>query len=347
MGCTMPRRRGFTLIELLVVIAIIATLIALLLPAVQAAREAARRMQCANNLKQMGLGLHNYESLAGTFPPSDVLFGNPGTNKVLWRNGFSVHTRILPLMEQGAMFNAINFINDHRSVQNSTVVGSAVDFFTCPSDINMAGRTPFPSGTNARVTSYGVSSGEWFAWNGFDGTNPRSAFGPNLSRRLAEFTDGTSSTIVAADVKALQAFCNLGVQFANITDPFNPPSPAADPYTIAPEYNSGTCSKIPPATGHTAWVDGNTQETGFTTAWPPNKRVINMTSGADLDIQTRLVTQGGPTYAAITARSFHPGGVNVLFADGGVRFIKSSINPMNWRALGTVGAGEVISSDGY
>lgn len=343
----MPRRRGFTLIELLVVIAIIAVLIALLLPAVQAAREAARRMKCANNLKQMGLGLHNYESLAGTFPPSDILQGNFGTNKVLWRNGFSVHTRILPLMEQGAMFNALNFINDHRSFQNSTVVGSAVDFFACPSDVNMAGQTPFPSGVNARITSYGVNGGDWFAWNGFNLPNPRSPFGPNMSRRLAEFTDGTSSTIVASDVKALQPFCNLGGPFANITDPTNPPSPIADPYTIAPEYNSGKCSTVPPGTGHTAWVDGNTQETGFTTAWPPNKVILNATSGADLDIQTKLVTQGGPTFAAITARSYHPGGVNVLFADGSVRFIKSSVSPPTWRGLGTVSGGEVLSSDSY
>ena len=343
----MPRRRGFTLIELLVVIAIIAVLIALLLPAVQAAREAARRMQCCNNLKQMGLGLHNYESVAGTFPPSDVLQGNLGTNKVLWRNGFSVHTRVLPLMEQGAMFNALNFINDHRSVQNSTVVGSSVDFFTCPSDPNMGGLTPFPSGTNARVTSYGVNGGDWFAWNGFNAPNPRGVFGPNLSRRLAEFTDGTSSTVVASDVKALQPFCNLGGPFANITDPYNPPLPTASPYTVAPEYNSGPCSVVPAATGHTAWVDGNTQETGFTTAWPPNFKTTNQTNGIDIDIQTKLITQGGPTFAAITARSYHSGGVNVLFADGGVRFIKSSVNPMTWRALGTISGGEVVSADSY
>src|SRR5437899_539729 len=102
-----PRRQGFTLIELLVVIAIIATLIALLLPAVQSAREAARRMQCSNNLKQIGLGLHNYESIASAFPPSNILAGTG--NAVTWLNGFSVHCRILPFMEQGMAFNALNF----------------------------------------------------------------------------------------------------------------------------------------------------------------------------------------------------------------------------------------------
>src|SRR3954453_14977043 len=101
------RRFGFTLIELLVVIAIIAVLIALLLPAVQAAREAARRMQCTNNLKQLGLGLHNYESVAGALPPAMCMTGTGST--ITWSNGWSVHARVLPFMEQGSAFNAINF----------------------------------------------------------------------------------------------------------------------------------------------------------------------------------------------------------------------------------------------
>jgi prepilin-type N-terminal cleavage/methylation domain-containing protein/prepilin-type processing-associated H-X9-DG protein len=344
----MSRHRGFTLIELLVVIAIIAVLIALLLPAVQSAREAARRIQCTNNLKQMGLGLHNYESVAGAFPPSDVLQGVAGkTNTVAWRNGFSAQARILPLMEQGVMFNAINFIYDHRSAQNSTVVGSAVAFFTCPSDINATQRTAFPFGT-ACVTSYGVNGGDWFVWEGFVGQPiTRGPFGPNLSRRFSEFRDGLSQTALAADVKVYQPFCRTGGQFANINDPINIPPPTADPYAVAPEYNSALCGADPPAMAHTAWVDGNIQETGFTTAWPPNKAILNHTNLADLDLQTKLITQGGPTFAAITSRSYHPGGVNTLLGDGSVRFIKSTIDGNIWRSLGTVAGGEVISADSY
>jgi prepilin-type N-terminal cleavage/methylation domain-containing protein/prepilin-type processing-associated H-X9-DG protein len=340
--------RGFTLIELLVVIAIVAVLIALLLHAVQAAREAARRAQCVNNLKQMGLGLYNYESSNGTFPPSNAIW-LVGTTVTF--NGFSVFARVLPYMEQGVMFNAINFSFTHRTVQNSTVVGSAVSSFTCPSDLHADGLTPFPSGTNARVPSYGVNEGDWFIWNGI-GNPPdtRGVFSPNLSRRIADFTDGTSQTLLASDVKALQPFCMLGGQFseANLSSPTAvPPSPNAPPLSVAVEYTSGPCNANPPGQEHTAWVDGNPQETGFTTAFPPNKAAINPTVNADLDIMTVLVNRNLPVYGALTARSYHPGGVNALLADGSVKFMKSTTDGNTWRALGTIRGGEVISADAY
>jgi prepilin-type N-terminal cleavage/methylation domain-containing protein/prepilin-type processing-associated H-X9-DG protein len=341
-----PRRRGFTLIELLVVIAIIAVLIALLLPAVQAAREAARRIQCTNNLKQIGLGLHNYESVAGAFPPSNILQGV--NNTVTWNGGFSVHTRILPLMEQGVAFNALNFTFNHISWQNSSIVASSMSFFLCPSDINGTQRTPFPPFTqipgSVYPTSYGFNAGDWFCWNGFNGPDNRSVFQPNRSRRIADFIDGTSGTIVATDVKIYQPLRRCSVQLANINNPTSVPGPDADPLTIAPEYSSAACGL---SQSHTFWADGNVQETGMSTAWPPNRTVIDPSSNNDLDLLTRLASQGGPTFGAITARSYHPGGVNALFADGSVRFVKTTINGFTWRALGTVAGGEIVSGDAY
>ena len=163
-------------------------MIALLLPAVQAAREAARRIQCTNNLKQIGLGLHNYEGITGSFPPSNIA---GYLNGAFIYNGFSVHARILPFMEQGVAFNSINFFFTHRTVQNSTVVGLALTCFLCPSDPNSGGLTAFPSGVNARVPCYGFNEGDWFIWNALstsgtnNGPNNRGVFGPNQSRRIA------------------------------------------------------------------------------------------------------------------------------------------------------------------
>src|SRR5262249_39758194 len=159
----------------------------------------------------------------------------------------------------------------------------------------------------------------WYIWGALttagasNGPKNRGVFGPNQSRRIAEFTDGTSQTLFASDVKALNPFCQVGAQFseANLSSPTAPlPSANANPLSVAVEYPTvAACGTKPPGTGHTAWVDGNSQETGMTTAFPPNKAAINPTNQADLDILTVLISKNQPLYGALTARSYHPGGV--------------------------------------
>ena len=132
-----------------------------------------------------------------------------------------------------------------------------------------------------------------------------------------------------------------------MNNPVNIPSPYDDPYVVAPEYDNGSCITQNQFEFHTEWSDGNVHAAGFTTAWPPNKSILGRSAypGIDLDLNGRNEEDGGPTFAAINSRSYHPGGVNALLGDGSVKFVKSSIDGMIWRALGTVAGGELVSFD--
>jgi prepilin-type N-terminal cleavage/methylation domain-containing protein len=341
-------RRGFTLIELLVVIAIIALLIALLLPAVQSAREAARRIQCINNLKQLGLAFHNYESSIGGFPPSMCAAGYGNT--ITWINGWSALARILPYSEQGNLFNTANFTLWKEDPQNSTTISQNVSFLICPSEIKPEVST-HDYGLSG-VNSYGVNQGDWFVWGGFNGPQNRNAFGMNRSRRMADFTDGLSHTLLAAEVKTYQSSSNCRTTpLPSVNNPNSVPSPYANPFGVAPEYDNGACMTQNQFEFHTEWSDGNAHAAGFTTAWPPNKAIIpppgSLYAGMDLDLNGLNEELGGPTFAAINSRSYHPAGVDVLFGDCSAKFVKSTIDGMVWRALGTVAGAEVISDDAY
>ncbi len=340
-------RRGFTLIELLVVIAIIAVLIALLLPAVQAAREAARRIQCTNNLKQIGLALHNYESTNNALPIACIVTRGAGNAPIF--GGWGPLARILPYLEGQNGYSACNFSLPNEHEANITAMGLQTAAFLCPSDPNM--KTVFvDDGVNRANTNYGMNRGDWYVWGGLASSQPPSApFRTNVSVTFSGVVDGLSQTLFVGEVKTAFPYLRKcsGLAFAPVNSTPRPDT-TADPAAVA-QYTA--CSgEIKPVAGHAEWEDGNANQSGFTTAWTPNKRTPGSFGGIsypDVDLIAQREEEGGPTFAAITSRSYHPGGVNVLLGDGSVRFLKDSVNGQVWRSLGTIAGGEVISADSY
>jgi prepilin-type N-terminal cleavage/methylation domain-containing protein/prepilin-type processing-associated H-X9-DG protein len=318
------RTKGFTLIELLVVIAIIAVLIALLLPAVQAAREAARRSQCVNNLKQLGLAMQNYHDSQGAFPigrtgSGFTYVGAADANRRTW--AFS----IMPFLEQGAIFQSINFSWSFYQLQNTTVLRVTVAGFHCPSDANSF--TIEVNGTSVEryEGNYVVNWGPMHygqdqaptnaAWPNPFTTGPYgdsvvftgAPFTGNLSKNLNSFVDGTSNTLLLSEV----IVCIDGTGTDTRGDIYNDDIPCtmfmaySAPNSTQPDWNGTYCSY--PA-------DVN----------PPCTKT---------------------TPAFIAARSWHNGGVNAVMGDGSVRFFKNSISLPVWRALSTLKGREVIDSN--
>ena len=333
---TMPQRQtAFTLVELLVVIAIIGVLVALLLPAVQSAREAARRNSCVNNLKQLALALTNRESIAGNYPASFEIIS--GTTLTTNNGSWSIQAQLLPFLEEGATFATINFDlpwDDPESIANG-VPTRRVPMYLCPSEINDTVRTK-NGDPKVYPHNYGGNFGQWLVYDPTDSSNTGDGvFFVNSKLRAAQVQDGLSNTLAFAEVKTFTPYIR------NTSDPGPdiPDEPNQLPTIGDEKYGVDTNDN----TGHTEWPDGRVHHSGFTTVFTPNTLVPF--KGFDIDVNTQKegnsATQA--SYAAITARSFHPAGVNVALLDGSVHFVADSIERPVWRALSTRDGGELVN----
>ncbi len=343
------RRRAFTLIELLVVIAIIAVLIGLLLPAVQAAREAARRAQCVNNLKQLGLAVHNYHSVNNSLPPGRIWGPRPGRAADDFPTIFSGTQNttwfclMLSLFEQGPLANSFNYTLGGEGYAgaglavaegffaNSTVSATKIGIFQCPSDrvnqfqINPSYAGGALSGPVSSKGNYAVSWGNtnWGAHvkTSLAAQHLRSAFGHDGRISIASITDGTSNTVIIGEVLQGARFDVRGMMWSSI---------GGGGSFMTRTTPNGLVDYLGLRTGGD-WLNN-----------APGLFCINEPAQ-----QLPCTPSAGDNDAFAGARSRHAGGVNVSFGDGSVRFVKNTISAPIWIGINTIGSGEVISADAF
>lgn len=337
----MNRRYGFTLVELLAVIAVIGVLTALLLPAVQAAREAARRSNCTNNLKQLALACQEYHAAHGQFPMGSArVVGRPA---IVW----SAHARLLPYLDQMAVYEQIDFAQAAGTPTNLQATQTHIPVILCPSDwgnrmTGLGGNAHFKWQRHGR-TNYkacgGSDTGRWL--NGYQGPEKNNGmFAAQQPVRIADITDGAIHTALFSEAVLGDGDNQLvespGDWFAVSggdlsTDDLYQRCVAMDTTIMIGSSRQESGQGL-------NWGYGNYTMTRYNHVAPPNNRSCTSSSSS-------MVGSINFHGSATTASSRHPGSVNLALADGGVRFVNDSIELTVWRAMGTRAGGEVISYD--
>lgn len=333
-------RDGFTLIELLVVLAVIGILAGLLVPAVQEIRESARRIQCRNNLRQLGLAIHNYVEANRVLPPS-ICYSPNNPQQIM--GAWGIHARLLPFLDESNIYQQIqlSFAWNDPVNQATGIPQMQIPGLNCPSD--PLGGTVHYSGPGEGYTfptNYAYNFGTWLIFDPVTNTGGDGGFFPNSRISFADITDGLSHTLCVAEVKTYQAY------IINTSNPGpTPPGDSSVPASFANGADMSLGANPDDNEGHTEWCDGPSHETGFTTAFLPNQFVPywpNFGRKYDIDWSTRYegtsLTQA--TYAAVTVRSYHRGIVQVLMMDGSVRSESQGLDLAVWRGLGTRNGGE-------